>query len=156
MRLWFMTHILGDFNRYSHLWDPIQPLDAQGSELREWTWDLSLYVLSDGSPSRTSCITGNDSSPDLSIRGRIWSTKTSWKTAEPISSSDHLPIQIDIHHSIRYQLVLPFKSKWRRNGVDRENFSKIVNEQMRNFSVESNLSKHLARFTNMLNSVAHI
>ena len=62
-------------------------------------------------------------------------------------------MQIDIHHSIRYQPVLPCKPKWQRNGVDLEKFSKLVDEEMTYLQAESNLSKCLARFTNILNSV---
>ena len=63
-------------------------------------------------------------------------------------------MHIDIHHSIRYQPVLPCKPKWQRNGVDLEKFSKLVDEEMTYLQAESNLSKCFARFTNILNSVA--
>ena len=69
--------IVGYFNKQSHLRDSFQPPDAQGNKLEEWIYDLNLQVLNNVSPTRTSCITGNDSSPDLSISGETWSTKTS-------------------------------------------------------------------------------
>ena len=92
--------IIRDFNGHSHLWDPIQPPDSRDKEQEEWIYDLNLHVLNNGSPTRTSCITGNNSSLNLSISARTLWTKTSWKTADPISNSNHLPIQIDIHYSV--------------------------------------------------------
>ena len=95
--------IIRDFNGHSHLWDSIQPPDSGDKEQEEWIYDLNLHVLNNGSPTRTSCITGNNSSLNLSISARTLSTKTSWKTADPIGNSNHLPIQIDIHYSICYK-----------------------------------------------------
>ena len=146
--------VVGDFNGHSQLWDQIQPPDARGNEIEEWIYDQNLHVLNDGSPTRTSRITGNNSSPDISICGATWSTKILWKTSNPLGDSDHLPIQLDLQHSIRYQPVLPRKAKWRRNGVDWENFTTIVDEQMPNLPEEPNLSGCMARFTSILNTVA--
>ena len=68
--------IVGDFNGHSHLWDPVQPSDARGNELEGWIHDRNLHILSDGSPTRTSRITGYNSTPDLSICDGTWSTRT--------------------------------------------------------------------------------
>ena len=68
------SNIVGDLNGYSHLWDPIQPTYSWGNKLEEWIYSLDLHVLNNRWLTRTSCITGNDSSPDLSISGRTWST----------------------------------------------------------------------------------
>ena len=65
--------IIGDFNGHSHFWGSIQPPDAAGKELQEWIYDLNLQILNDGSPTRTSRITGSDSFSDLSLSGRTWS-----------------------------------------------------------------------------------
>ena len=146
--------IVGDFNGHSHLWDPVQPPDARGNELKGWIYDRNLQILNDGSPTRTSRITGNNSTLDLSICGGTWSTRTSWKTADPLGDSDHLPIQIVLHHTIRYQPVLPRKAKWRRNGVDWDKFRQVADEQMTNLLDEPILSKQMAQFTEILNSVA--
>ena len=82
--------IVGDFNGHSDLWDPVQPPDARGNELEGWIYDRNLHILNDGSPTRTSQITGNNSNPDLSICGGTWSTRTSWKTVDPLGDSDHI------------------------------------------------------------------
>ena len=66
--------IIGDFNGHSHFWDSIQP--PAGKELEEWIYDLNLQILNDGSPTRTSRITGITlyySFSDLSFSGRTWS-----------------------------------------------------------------------------------
>ena len=102
--------IIRDFKENFYLWDPIQPPDARGNELEDWIYDLNLHVLIDGSPSRTTHITGNNISHDLSMSGRTW------KTEEPIGDSKHLLVQIDIHLSIRYQPVLLHK----KNGKGME------------------------------------
>ena len=66
--------IVGDLNGYSHLWDPIQPTYSWGNKLEKRTCNLDLHVLNDRWLTRTSCITGNNSSPDLPISGRTWFT----------------------------------------------------------------------------------
>ena len=102
--------IIGDFNGNSHLWNYIQPPNAQGDKItdhptlkvtRSQTTQRSRWqdhrlnhqqgpvVLNDRppirtSPIRTSRITGHDSTLNLSICVCNWSTKKSWTLAEPI------------------------------------------------------------------------
>ena len=52
--------ILGDFNRRSQLWDPLQPPDSRGDKILDWIIDNDLYILNDGSATQTSCVTSND------------------------------------------------------------------------------------------------
>ena len=46
------------------------------------------------------------------------------------------------------------KAKWRRNGVDWDKFRQVADEKMNNLLDEPILSKRMARFTEILNSVA--
>ena len=78
--------IVGDFHGHSHLWDHIQPPNTQGENITDWIINKDLHVLNDGSATRTSWITKNDSTPDLSLCGHNWSTKTSWTLAELIGN----------------------------------------------------------------------
>ena len=59
--------ILGDLNGHSQMWDPIQPQDQRGNEILDWILDNDLHILNDGSATRTSRITGNDSTPNISL-----------------------------------------------------------------------------------------
>ena len=74
---------------------------------------------------------------------------------EIISDPDHLPMQTDIHHSAGYQPVFPHKPKCQRNEVHWDSFKINVDKKISNLPPELNLSKRLARFTNILNSVAY-
>ena len=99
--------ILGDFNGHSQVWDSSQPQDQRGDEILDWILDNDLHILNDGSATRTSRITSNDSTPDISLCGSKWSAKISWRLAEGISNSDHLPIIIKVNHKICYKPVIP-------------------------------------------------
>ena len=100
------------------MWDPIQPQDQRADKTLDWILDNDLHILNEGSATRTSRITGNDSAPDISLCESNWSAKTSWRLAEPIGSSDHLLILIEINHKIHYKPVVPRATRWQRNGVD--------------------------------------
>ena len=110
--------ILGDLNGHSQMWDPIQTQDQRGDKILDWILDNDLHIFNDGSATRNSRITGNDSTPDISLSGSNWSAKTFWRLAEPIGNSDHLPILIEINHKIHYEPVVPRAARWRRNGVN--------------------------------------
>ena len=110
--------ILGDLNGNSQMWDLLQPPDSRGDKTLNWILGNNLQILNDGFATRTSRITGNDSTPSISLCGSNWSAKTSWRLAEPIGSSDHLPTVFEINHKIRYQPVIPRAARWRRNTVD--------------------------------------
>ena len=98
--------ILGDLNGHCQMWDSFQPQGQRGNKILDWVLDNDLHFLSDGSATRTSRITGNDSTPNISLCGSSWSAKTSWRLVEPIGSSDHLPILIEINQKICYQSVV--------------------------------------------------
>ena len=123
------------------MWDPIQPQDQRGDKILGWILDNDLHILNDGSATRTNWITGNDSTPEISLCGSNWSPKTSWRLAEPISNSDHLPI---IWRS----------AIWRKNGIDWSSFSNEVESKMSNLPNEPNLSLSVSRFNDILISAA--
>ena len=132
------------------MWDPIQPQDQHGDEILDWMLDNNLHILNDGSATRTSQITGNDSAPDISLCGSNWSAKTSWRLAEPISNSDNLPIIIELNHKICYKPVIPRSARWRKNGVDWSSFTNEVESKMSNLPNEPNLSLRVSRFSDIL------
>ena len=109
--------ILGDLNGHSQMWDSSQPQDQRGDKILDCILDNDLHILNGGSATWTSRITGKDSSPDISFCGSNCSAKTSWRLAEPIGSSDHLPIIIEVNHKICYKPVIPrsaqSRKKWR-------------------------------------------
>ena len=90
----------------------------------DWILDNDLHILNNGSATRTSQITGNDSTPDISLCGSNWSAKTSWRLVEPIGSSNHLPIIIELNHKICYKPVILRSARWHRNGIDLSSFTK--------------------------------
>ena len=94
-----------------------------------------IYKLH-GSATRTSQITGNDSPHDISLCGNNRSAKTSWWLAEPIGSSDHLPIIIEVNQKICYRPVIPRSARWRRNGADWSSFTNEVESKMSNLPPE--------------------
>ena len=105
--------ILSDFNGYSQLWNPLQPPDSCGDEILNWVLDINLHILNGGSAARTSCITGNNNTPDISLCGNNWSAKTSWRLAKPTGYFNRLPTDIEINHKIYHQPVTPRSSRWR-------------------------------------------
>ena len=98
---------LGDLNGHSQMWYPIQPQDQRGDKILDWILDNDLHMLNNGSATRASRITGNGSTPDISLGVSHWSAKSSWRLVEPIGNSDHLPIIIELNHKICYKPVIP-------------------------------------------------
>ena len=43
------------------MWDPLQPTYSHGDKILNWILDNDLHILNDGSATRTSRITSNDS-----------------------------------------------------------------------------------------------
>ena len=142
--------ILGDFNSHSQMWDSLQPQDQRGDEIL----DNNLHILNDGSATRISRITGNDSTPDISLCGSNWSAKSSWKLTKPIRNSDHLPIIIELNHNICYKPVIPRSARWRRNGINWSSFTNEVELKMRNLPNDPNLSLRVSRFNDIVISAA--
>ena len=142
--------ILGDLNGHSQMWDSPQPQDKCGDEILDWILDNDLHILNNGSATRASRITGNDSTSDISLCGSSWSAKTSWRLAEPIGSSDHLPIIIEVNHKICYKPAISRSAWWRRNGVDWSCFTNEVESKMRSLPHEPNLSLQVSRFNEIL------
>ena len=136
------------------MWEPLQPQDQRGDEILHWILDNDLHILNDGSATQTSQITGNDRTPGISLCGSNWSAKTSWRLAEPIGNSDHLPIIIELNHKICYKRVIPRSARWRRNGVDWSSFTNEVESKMSNLPNEPILSLCVSRFNDTLISTA--
>ena len=126
----------------------------------ETTWrrnswlDPRQWFTYDGSATRTSRIIGNDSTLDISLCGSNWSAKTSWRLAEPLGNSDHLPIIIELNHKICYMPVIPRFARWCRNGVDWSSFTNEVESKMSNLPHDPNLSLRFSRFNDILISTA--
>ena len=80
--------------------------------------------------------------------------KTSWRLAEPIGNSDHLPIITELNHKICYKPVIPKSARWPRNGVDWSSFTNEVESQMSNLPNEPSLSPRVSRFNDILISAA--
>ena len=45
------------------MWDFSKPQDQRGDEILDWILDNDLHILNDGSATRTSRITSNNSTP---------------------------------------------------------------------------------------------
>ena len=136
------------------MWDSLHHQDQRGDEILDWTLNSDLHILSYGSATRTSRITSNDSTPNISLYGSNWSAKTYWKLAEPICSYVHFPILIEINYKIRYQPAVPRAARWRSNGVHWSCFSNEVESKMNNLPDERNFSLRISRFNNILISAA--
>lgn len=130
--------------------------DALGDKITDWIISKDLHMLNNGSTTRTCQITVNYSTPDLSLCGCNWSTKTSWTLAEPIGNSDYLPITIIINHIIRYQSVTPRKARWLRNGIDWPSFTNEVELEIQQLPKESNILIRISWFNNILISSASL
>ena len=135
------------------MWDSLQPQDQRGDEILDWILDNDndLHILDDGFATHTSRIIRNDSTADISLCKSNWLAKTSWRLAEPIGSSEHLPILIKINHKIRYQPVVPKAARWQRNGINWSCFTNEVESKMNNLHNEPNLSLCISRFNDIHN-----
>ena len=77
--------------------------------------------------------------------------KTSWRLAERIGSSDHLPMIIEVNHkNYCYKPLIPRSTRWSRNGVNWSCFTSEVKSKMSNLPHEPNLSLRVSRFNEML------
>ena len=143
--------ILGDLNGHSQMWAPLQPQDHHGNKILDWILDNDLHILNDGSATRTSRITGNGSTPDIYLCGSNWSAKTSWRLAEPIGNSNHLPTTLmEINHKIHYKPVVPRAVRWRQNGIEWSCFMNEFESRMNNLPDEPNASLPISRFNDIL------
>ena len=136
------------------MWDSLQPQDQRGNGSLDWILDNDLHIVNDCCATQTSPITGNGSTPNISLCGSNWSVKTSWILAELIGKSDHLPIIIELNHKICYKPVIPRSGRWPRNSVDWSSFTNEVESKMNNLPNEPNLSLRVSRFSDILISAA--
>ena len=128
------------------MWDSLQLQDQRGDKILDWILNIDLHILNDSSLSWTSRIAGNDGTPDIFLCRSNWSAKTSWRLAEPINSSNHLPILIKINHKICYQSVILRAARWKHNGIDWSCFTNEIKLKMNNLSDEPNFV-HLVSMT---------
>ena len=136
------------------MWDLLQPQDQHGDKILDWILDNDLHSLNDGSATRTSWITGNDSTPHISLCGSNGSAKTSWRLAEPIGNFKHLPITIELNHKICCKPVITRSARWRRNGADWSSFTNEVESKMSNLPNIPNLFLRVSHFNDILISAA--
>ena len=136
------------------MWNSFQPQDQRDDEILDWILNNDLHILNDGSANQASQITRNGSTTEISLCESNWSVKTSWRLAEPIGSSDHLPIIIKLNHKICYKPTIPRSASWCRNGVDWSSFTNEVESKMSNLPHEPNSSLHVSRFNCILMSAA--
>ena len=74
--------ITGDLNGHSPLWDVLQNPDQGGEQIEEWMFDKELSVLNDASHTRINRATGGFSTPDVTLVGKKWNDKCTWKVGE--------------------------------------------------------------------------
>ena len=143
--------ITGDLNGHAPLWDLIQPTDKRGEDIVEWALDKELTILNDCSTTRVSRITGNESTPDVTLMGRKWDGKCTWEVCEQIGSSDHLPIKITVNSKITHQPIFGKAARWKRNGVNWNDYSAAVEESVTTMPEEPNITKRILRFNQIIN-----
>jgi ribonuclease HI len=151
--------ICGDLNGHSPLWDDIQPSDDRGEEIENWVIEKELSILNSGEPTRHSRITGNGSSPDLSLCGKKWEGKCSWSVEECIGASDHLPIVITLNTAVQHQSISGRTPRWRSNGVDWLKFGEAVEEKISEMEGPTpDLTKRLRRLEELMTDMgkAHV
>ena len=119
-----------DFNGHSLLWDSIQPTDVRGTEMEDWVISKDLIVLNDGSPTWVNKATGNESTPDVTLCGRAWNNKKTWRVEDPIGSSDHTPILIEVHTKVKHVNLLPRNTRWKSRDGDWEDFKQAVEDEI--------------------------
>ena len=146
--------ITGDLNGHAPLWYLIQPTDKGGEDIVEWALDKELTILNDCSTTRVSRITGNESTPDVTLVGRKWDGKCTWEVCEQIGSSDHLPIKITVNSKITHQPILGKAARWKRNGVNWNDYSAAVEESVTTMPEEPNITKRILRFNQILKDAA--
>ena len=71
-----------------------------------------------------------------------------------IGSSDHLPIKITVNSKIVHQPVLRRAPRWKRNGVNWEDFRSAVEDSIEQMPEEANIAKRILRFNQTLREAA--
>ena len=147
--------ILGDLNAHSPLWDS-HLFDKRGEEIEDWIISNSLVVLNDGSATRINKHTGNGSTPDVSLVSTEWKNKCRWSIGDQIGNSDHLPIKVVIQSVVHHQPLFTQEARWKRNGVNWENFRKEVENRVSGLKLEPNMKRRAHRFDQILKDAAII
>ena len=122
--------ICGDFNAHTLMWDNRAAPDKRGEELLDWAFDHELTILNNGDGTRVDRSSGRLSAPDVTLCGPEWNGKTEWSIAEPIGSSDHLPIIITVSSDVKHQAIFGKKSRWRSKGVNWEEFRNEIEDNL--------------------------
>ena len=148
--------ICGDFNAHHPVWDNIQPEDERGTDLLEWASSNNLSILNNCTVTRHSRITGNGSSPDVTLAGKTWNDKCAWAVDDDeIGGSDHLPIVITVHTSIKHQPVLGNSPRWRSNGVNWNEYRAEVEKTISSAPPHPSLKQRAKAFNDALIKAAH-
>ena len=148
--------ICGDFNAHHPVWDSIQPEDDRGLLTLEWAYTNELTILNDpNSPTRHSKVTGNGSSPDLTIAGANWSDKCTWAVdEEEIGGSDHLPVITTVQASISHRASFNASPRWRSNGIDWAAFRNQVDQNLKKQTTPNSLTQRATAFTTTIINAA--
>ena len=141
--------ICGDFNAHSILWDYSVEPDDRGGELVDWVFENNLCILNNGDGTRTNRTNGKLTTPDVTMCGSDWQGKAEWCVAEPIGSSDHLPIVITINGDVKHQSVQGKRAKWRDKGVDWSLYREELEQKMEGLE-ELPLLGRIAKMTDIM------
>ena len=138
------TIIMGDFNAHCEAWDEYQPQDIRGDALLDWVSENDFNIMNNGSFTRSNRSTNTQSpssvppsqgksAPDVTVCGRAWRNKYTWRTVDAIGSSDHLPIAITINDEIVQHSIFKGEPRWKSKGVD---WTLFTNEMERSADIE--------------------
>ena len=139
--------ICGDFNAHSLLWDTILQGDTRGYCIEDWLIDSNLTVINGDVPTRKADKEGgNDSSPDISLCGSNWDNKIKWSITEPMGSSDHNPILLELNTEVKHNPVFQGQAKWKSRGVDWTPFTDEMDERSTSWERSTNVHEEVRSF----------
>ena len=146
--------VCGDFNAHSQIWDHNYPSDNRGEETLDWIIENNLSVLNNGDPTHICRQSGNGTAPDLTLASPSAHKNCDWSIDTPLSGSNHLPIIIDYHSSVRLQPVIPRAAKWKTNGVNWDNFRNAVETAVKSFRPTRNIKVRATRIIDTMTTAA--
>ena len=140
--------------RRSQLAESSSPLDKRGEDVEDWTFINGLVPLNDSSGTRINKQTGKKSSPDVSLVSPEWKDKCRWSIGDQLRISDHPPIKVVFQIRVVHQAVFPKEGRWKRSGVNWENFRQEVENYVSMLNPVSTLKKRTATFVSILKKAA--
>jgi ribonuclease HI len=83
------------------------------------------------------------SSPDITLCGRNWNSKTSWYASDKdaMGNSDHTPIIIDVYTSVNHNPIYYGQAKWKFKNVNWSNFSQELENNIPSLDTD-NIEEH--------------